>query len=99
MIRTRVPPPLSPWTIWKRPASLPDLKRQLSNISGSLFNLSRRSFPSYRPIIVEYAKLVALMQTDKLDRRKAALENQPAPGNTGTFHENGPARTGLYGLV
>lgn len=30
-------------------ASLTDLKRQLSNISGNLFNLSRRSFPSYRP--------------------------------------------------
>ena len=53
-------------------ASLTDLKRQLSNISGTLFNLSRRSFPSYRPVIVEYAKLVALMQTDRLDRRKAA---------------------------
>ena len=53
-------------------ASLTDLKRQLSNISGNLFNLSRRSFPSYRPVIVEYAKLVALMQTDRLDRKKAA---------------------------
>ena len=38
--------------------SLPDLNRQLSNVAGSLLNLSRRSFPSYRPVIVEYAKLV-----------------------------------------
>lgn len=52
--------------------SLPDLNRQLSNVSGSLLNLSRRSFPAYRPVIVEYAKLVALMQTGKIHSREAA---------------------------
>ena len=52
--------------------SLTDLNRQLSNISGSLLNLSRRSFPAYRPVIVEYAKLVALMQTGKINGREAA---------------------------
>ncbi|QWO91666.1 hypothetical protein J5W64_04445 [Candidatus Akkermansia timonensis] len=31
--------------------------------------------------------------------QESRAENQSAPGNTGTFHENGPARTGLYGLV
>lgn len=51
--------------------SLPDLNRQLSNVAGSLLNLSRRSFPSYRPVIVEYAKLVALMQTGKVNSREA----------------------------
>mgnify|MGYP006959164871 FL=1 len=39
--------------------------------AGSLLNLSRRSFPSYRPVIVEYAKLVALMQTGKVNSREA----------------------------
>lgn len=52
--------------------SLPDLNRQLVNVSGSLLNLSRRSFPAYRPVIVEYAKLVALMQTGKITGREAA---------------------------
>lgn len=52
--------------------SLTDLNRQLSNVSGSLLNLSRRCFPAYRPVIVEYAKLVALMQTGKISSREAA---------------------------
>lgn len=52
--------------------SLTDLNRQLFNVSGSLLNLSRHSFPSYRPVIVEYAKLVALMQTGKINSREAA---------------------------
>lgn len=33
--------------------------------------------------------LVALMQTDRLDRRKAAPKISQLLGNTGTFHENG----------
>lgn len=53
-------------------AALPDLNRQLSNVSNALFNLSRRSFPAYRPVIVEYAKLAALMQIGKLNNREAA---------------------------
>lgn len=52
--------------------SLTDLNRQLSNVSGSLLNLSRRCFPAYRPVIVEYAKLAALMQTGKIHSREAA---------------------------
>ena len=52
--------------------ALTDLNRQLANVSSSLLNLSRRSFPAYRPVIVEYAKLVALMQTGKINGRKAA---------------------------
>ncbi|MBT8779105.1 hypothetical protein [Akkermansia muciniphila] len=52
--------------------SLTDLNRQLSNISGSLLNLSRRCFPAYRPVIVEYAKLAALMQTGRIHSREAA---------------------------
>lgn len=55
-----------------RATALPDLDRQLVNISGSLLNLSRRSFPDYRGIIVEYAKLVALMQARKITSRDAA---------------------------
>lgn len=55
-----------------RAATLPDLNRQLSNVSSSLLNLSRRSFPAYRSVIVEYAKLVALMQAGKITRREAA---------------------------
>lgn len=50
---------------------LPDLHRQLSNVSGALLNLSRHTFPSYRPIIVEYAKLVALMQTRGVSPQEA----------------------------
>lgn len=62
--------------------SLTDLNRQLSNISGSLLNLSRRSFPAYRPVIVEYAKLVALMQTGKSTAGKP-------PRKSGSFGKSG----------
>lgn len=55
-----------------RASDLPDLNRQLSNVSGSLLSLSRRSFPSYRAVIVEYAKLVTLMQAKKISSREAA---------------------------
>lgn len=79
--------------------SLTDLNRQLSNISGSLLNLSRRSFPAYRPVIVEYAKLVALMQTGKINGPGSRPENRAASGNQGAIHENRPARPGLHGLV
>ena len=39
---------------------------------GGMFAALRLIEAGYRPVIVEYAKLVALMQTDRLDRRKAA---------------------------
>lgn len=52
--------------------TLPDLNRQLSNISNSLLHLSRRAFPAYRPVIVEYAKLVALLQSKRITAEQAA---------------------------
>lgn len=51
--------------------TLPDLNRQLSNISNSLLHLSRRAFPAYRPVIVEYAKLVALLQSKRITAEQA----------------------------
>ena len=51
---------------------LPDLHKQLSNILNNLVYLSNRCFPTYRPIITDYAKIIALIQNshvtgDQLD--------------------------------
>lgn len=51
--------------------ALPDMNRQLSNVSGALLNLSRRSFPDYRPVIIEYAKLAVLLQMNRIKPKEA----------------------------
>ncbi len=56
-----------------RALSLPDLNRQLAQVSNSLINLSRNSFPTYRPIIIEYAKIVLQIRAGKL-KKEAALK-------------------------
>ncbi len=54
-----------------RALTLPDLNRQLTQISNSLVNLSRNAFPSYRPIIIEYAKIVLQIRANKLNKEEA----------------------------
>ncbi len=47
-------------------AAIPDLDNQLKEVSNNLVHTSRRAFPAYQPIIVEYAKFVALLQAKKI---------------------------------
>lgn len=44
---------------------LPDLGKQLQDAVNNLIYLSSRSFPAYKQIIVEYAKIIALIQLGK----------------------------------
>ncbi|MEG0142910.1 MAG: hypothetical protein RSA21_02340 [Akkermansia sp.] len=46
---------------------LPDLQRQLRNVVNNLIYLGNRCFPTYKPIIVEYTKIIALIQLEKSD--------------------------------
>ena len=45
--------------------SLSDLDKQLKNIVNNLIYLGSRCFPIYKPIIVEYSKIIALIQLGK----------------------------------
>ncbi|MEG1259013.1 MAG: hypothetical protein RSD12_08280, partial [Akkermansia sp.] len=46
---------------------LPDLQKQLRNVVNNLIYLGNRCFPTYKPIIVEYTKIIALIQLGKSD--------------------------------
>lgn len=55
---------------------LPDLDKQLRNVVSNLIYLGTRSFPTYKPIIVEYSKIIALIQLGKTppDQLKKRLQ-------------------------
>lgn len=48
---------------------LPDLRNQLSNILNNLSYLSNRNFPTYRPIIMDYMKIIALIQNSGITKK------------------------------
>lgn len=48
-----------------------ELKKQLYETSSALVRLSNRCFPAYRPIIVEYSKIILSIQINKYQAEKS----------------------------
>lgn len=50
--------------------SLPDRNRQLTTSTAALLHLSRNCFPTYRPLIIEYSRIVAQLQLNKIENKE-----------------------------